>query len=51
MEKKFKKELYTIGYEYLRNNFHKFSQANKIRIAISILQILNKNVSKAQVLK
>lgn len=40
------KSLYSIGYEYLCNNFHKFSTANKIKISISILQIFNKDDSK-----
>jgi len=31
-----KQSLYEIGYEYLVSNFHKFSQANKIRIALEI---------------
>lgn len=45
-EKLAKASLYQIGYEYLRDNFHKFSEPNKIRVAISILQIFEKDDSK-----
>ena len=41
-----KENLYTIGYRYLCNNFHKLSTSNKIRVAISVLQIFNKDGSK-----
>lgn len=41
-----KENLYSIGYEYLCNNFHKLSTANKIRVSISVLQIFNKDGSK-----
>jgi hypothetical protein len=47
-EKLAKASLYDIGYEYLRRNFHSFSQANKIRVAISILQIFEKDDSKSK---
>ena len=43
-----KKSLYDIGYEYLCDNFHKFNEANKIKIAISMLSIFNKDGSKSQ---
>lgn len=46
-EKLEKETLYQIGYEYLRKNFHKLSQSNKIRVAISMLQIFNKDDSKS----
>ena len=38
--------LYQIGYKYLVDNFHKFKEAQKIRVAISILQIFEKDDSK-----
>lgn len=44
-----KSSLYDIGYEYLRNNFHKFNQRNKIRVAVSILQIFEKDDSKTKI--
>ena len=40
------KSLYQIGYKYLCDNFHKFKQAQKIRVAIAILQIFEKDDSK-----
>lgn len=43
-----KASLYEIGYEYLRSNFSKFSKANKIRVAISVLQIFEKDDSKTK---
>ena len=45
-EKLAKASLYDIGYEYLRDNFYKFNQAHKIKVAISILQIFEKDDSK-----
>jgi hypothetical protein len=48
-EKLEKASLYNIGYEYLRKNFHKFSQANKIRVSISVIQIFEKDDSKSPV--
>lgn len=47
-EKLAKGTLYEIGYEYLRNNFHKFNERNKIKVAISILSIFEKDDSKTQ---
>lgn len=47
-EKLAKESLYNIGYEYLRNNFHKFNERNKIKVAISILQIFEKDDSKSK---
>ena len=43
-----KESLYTIGYEYLRENFRKFKEDNKIRVAIDVLKIFNKDDSKTQ---
>jgi len=43
-----KQTLYQIGYDYLCNNFHKFKQANKIKIAISVLNIFEKDDSKTK---
>lgn len=43
-----KENLYQIGYQYLCNNFHKLSTNNKIRVAISVLQIFNKDGSKSE---
>lgn len=40
--------LYQIGYDYLCNNFHKFKEANKIRVAIAILNIFEKDDSKTK---
>lgn len=40
------KSLYEIGYKYLCDNFHKFKTAQKIKVAISILQIFEKDDSK-----
>ena len=31
-----KASLYEIGYEYLRDNFHKFTTTNKIRVALDV---------------
>ena len=45
-EKLAKESLYDIGYEYLRTNFRKFNQRNKIKVAISILNIFEKDDSK-----
>ena len=45
-EKIASQSLYQIGYKYLCDNFHKFKQAQKIRVAISILQIFEKDDSK-----
>lgn len=42
----YKENLYSIGYKYLCDNFHKLSTANKIRVSISVLQIFNKDGSK-----
>lgn len=47
-ERKIKQTLYSIGYEYLCNNFHKFNEANKIKIALSVLGIFNKDDSKTK---
>jgi len=47
-EKIAKATLYELGYEYLRDNFHKFKQQNKIKVAISILQIFEKDDSKTK---
>lgn len=47
-EKLEKESLYEIGYEYLRKNFHKFNERNKIKVAISILQIFEKDDSKTK---
>lgn len=44
-----RESLYNIGYEYLRKNFYKFSEQNKIKVAISIIQILNKDDSKSPI--
>ena len=38
--------LYQISYSYLRDNFHKFKESNKIRVATQMLQIFNKDDSK-----
>ena len=35
-EKKAKKELIEKGWEYLNDNFHKFKQCNKIKIALAL---------------
>ena len=43
-----KQSLYDIGYEYLCNNFHKFKESNKIKIAIAILNIFEKDDSKTK---
>jgi len=40
------KSLYEIGYKYLCDNFHKFKETQKIRVAIAILQIFEKDDSK-----
>jgi hypothetical protein len=37
-EQQAKDSLYDIGYKYLCDNFHKFSQANKIKIALEIVK-------------
>lgn len=39
--------LYEISYEYIRKNFHKFNDRNKIKVAISMLQIFDKEGQKA----
>ncbi len=43
-----KKTLYEIGYKYLCNNFSKFKEQNKIKVALAILQIFEKDDSKTQ---
>lgn len=40
--------LYEIGYKYLCDNFHKFKEANKIKVAIAILNIFEKDDSKTK---
>ena len=47
-EKIAKKSLYEIAYEYLCDNFHKFKQQNKIKVAIAILNIFEKDDSKTK---
>lgn len=47
-EKIARKTLYSIGYDYLCNNFHKFNEANKIKVAISVLNIFEKDDSKSK---
>jgi len=47
-EKIAKQTLFEIGYEYLRNNFHKLNQVNKIRVSIEMLKIFNKDDSKTK---
>ena|SRR3990167_9446150 len=44
-----KASLYELSYEYLRKNFHKFKESVKIRVAISMLQIFEKDDSKTPV--
>ena len=39
--------LYELGYKYLADNFHKFGMDNKIKIALSVIQIFNKDGSKS----
>jgi len=43
------KSLYQIGYKYLHDHFHKFNERNKIKIALAILQIFEKDDSKTPV--
>lgn len=43
-----KQTLYQIGYDYLCDNFHKFKEANKIKVAISVLNIFEKDDSKTK---
>jgi len=38
--------LYEMGYEYIRDNFHKFNMENKIRVSMDILKVFNKDDSK-----
>lgn len=47
-EKLAKASLYDIGYEYLRKNFRKFNERNKIKVAIAILSIFEKDDSKTK---
>ena len=47
-EKKERKSLYDLSYEYLRTNFSKFKEPTKIRIAISMLQIFERDDSKTK---
>lgn len=47
-EKIAKQTLYEIGYEYLRDNFHKLSDHNKVRVSIEMLKIFNKDDSKTK---
>jgi hypothetical protein len=37
-----KASLYEMGYEYLRDNFHKFNKKNKMRVSIEIVKIYAK---------
>lgn len=41
-----KETLYEIGYKYLCDNFHKFKEQNKIKVALAILSIFEKDGSK-----
>lgn len=47
-EKLKQKTLYEIGYNYLVQNFSKFKEDNKIRIALDVISIFNKDGSKTQ---
>ena len=47
-EKISRQSLYNIGYDYLCNNFHKFKEANKIKVSIAILNIFEKDDSKSK---
>jgi len=47
-EKIAKQTLYEIGYEYLRDNFHKLSDHTKVRVSIEMLKIFNKDDSKTK---
>ena len=47
-EKLAKATLYEIGYKYLCDNFHKFDQDNKIKVAISVISIFEKDGSKTK---
>ena len=47
-EKMAKCSLYEIGYKYLCDNFHKFNEANKIKVSIAILNIFEKDGSKSK---
>ena len=38
--------LYQIGYKYLCDNFHKFKTAQKIKIALDVLHIFDKDDGK-----
>ena len=45
-EKLNQKTLYEIGYQYLIENFHKFKEGNKIKVALEVISIFNKDGSK-----
>lgn len=45
-EKLKQRTLYEIGYEYLVNNFSKFKETNKIKVALEVISIFNKDGSK-----
>lgn len=45
-EKEKQKTLYEIGYQYLVQNFHKFNPDQKIRVALDVIHIFNKDGSK-----
>lgn len=46
-EKEKQKTLYEMGYQYLVENFHKFKQESKIRVALDVISIFNKDGSKS----
>ena len=43
-----KTTLFEIGYKYLVDNFHKFKEGNKIKVALTVLQIFEKDDSKTK---
>ena len=44
--KKEKANLYDIGYNYLTQNFHKFTQTEKIKVSLEVLKIYNQDGEK-----
>lgn len=45
-EKEKQKTLYELGYQYLVQNFHKFSDDQRIKISLEVIHLFNKDGSK-----
>ncbi len=49
-EKINQRTLYQIGYQYLIENFHKFKEDNKIKVALDVIHIFNRRRKRLPVI-